>query len=99
MVIANKSSMKKNLIISILIISFLEAQSQTNNSPYSVLGIGDIEDNYFNRTNGLANTGFAYRNNRSLVNNNPASLTALENQWFIGEIGLRGSTSLILVNQ
>ncbi len=81
--------MKKNLIISILIISFFEAHSQTNNSPYSVLGIGDIEDSYFNRTNGLANTGFAYRNNRSLVNNNPASLTALENQWFIGEIGLR----------
>jgi len=55
-----------------------------------VLGIGDIEDSYFNRTSGLANTGIGYRSNRSLIGNNPASYTALDNQWFIGELGIRG---------
>jgi hypothetical protein len=81
--------MRKNLVIILLIATSLVARSQTNNSPYSVLGIGDIEDSYFNRATGLANTGIAYRNNRNLINNNPASLSALENQFFIGEIGLR----------
>ncbi|HTS42793.1 MAG TPA: hypothetical protein VMH01_00245 [Puia sp.] len=66
------------------------AEAQTNNSPYSIIGIGDIEDSYFNRTSGMANTGIGYRNSHSLINNNPASFSALDNQFFTGEIGVRG---------
>lgn len=78
-------------IIILLTVSSLHLVAQTNNSPYSILGIGDIDDNYYNRTSGLANTGIAYRSDRFLINNNPASFSALGNQVFFGEIGVKGA--------
>jgi hypothetical protein len=66
------------------------AEAQTNNSPYSILGIGDVQDSYLNRTTGLSSTGIAYRTNRSMISNNPASFSALDNQFFTGEVGVRG---------
>ena len=74
------------LLLSLLIRS--TGFTQTNNSPYSIHAIGDITDNIINRTSGMASTGIAYRNNRSLITNNPASLSALDNSFFIGEIGV-----------
>jgi hypothetical protein len=65
--------------------------AQTNNSPYSIHAIGDLTDNIINRTSGLASTGLAYRNNRNIITNNPAALSALDNQFFVGEIGINGS--------
>jgi hypothetical protein len=67
-----------------------DLQAQDNNSPYSLLGIGDLKDGFLNRTSGMASTGIAYRNNRYLILNNPASLSALDNQFFAGEIGVTG---------
>src|SRR5579871_4835903 len=81
--------MKIFFTIILLGVSILKVSAQTNNSPYSILGIGDIEDSYFNRTSGLANTGIAYRSSRYLINNNPASFSALDNDFFAGEIGGR----------
>ena len=65
--------------------------AQGNSQPYSQMGIGDLEDGYYNRTSGMANTGIAYRSNRFLINNNPASFSALTDQYFTMEIGIRGS--------
>ena len=65
--------------------------AQGNYSPYSQMGIGDIEDGFYNRTTGLGNTGIAYRSNRFLISNNPASFSELANQYFTMETGLRGS--------
>src|SRR5450432_154931 len=76
------------IIFSFLLISM--GFSQTNNQPYSTHAIGDITDNIINRTSGLASTGIAYRNNRYLITNNPAALSALDNQFFTGEIGVNG---------
>ncbi len=76
------------LIFSVLLVS--AGFAQNNNSPYSINAIGDITDNIINRTSGLGSTGIAYRNNRYLINNNPASLSALDNQFFAGEIGVNG---------
>jgi len=61
------------------------------NFPYSQMGIGDLEDEFYNRTSGLANTGIAYRSNRFLITNNPASLSGLTDQYFTMETGIRGS--------
>ncbi|HXB42723.1 MAG TPA: hypothetical protein VNV85_01635 [Puia sp.] len=83
--------MKRTLTIILLSACFFQLQAQTNNSPYSIFGIGDIEDSYFNRTSGLSNTGIAYRSSRYLINNNPASFSALDNDFFAGEIGGRAS--------
>jgi hypothetical protein len=77
--------------ILLLTVSSLHLAAQTNNSPYSILGIGDIDDNFYNRTSGLANTGIAYRSDHFLINNNPASYSALTNQFFFSEIGGKGA--------
>jgi len=81
--------MKFTLLISFILVSSLRLVAQTNNSPYSLLGIGDIDDSYYNRTTGMANTGIAYRSTRNLINNNPASFSGLDNQFFAGELGVR----------
>jgi hypothetical protein len=84
--------MKRSLfLLSLLSVTTLGALAQNNFSPYSQLGLGDLEDGFYNRTSGLANTGIAYRSNRFLINNNPASFSALTNQYFTMETGLRGS--------
>jgi hypothetical protein len=79
------------LFIFLFSVSSLELLAQSNSSPYSILGIGDLEDSYYNRTSGLGNTGIAYRSGRALINNNPASFSALDNQFFAVEMGIRGS--------
>jgi hypothetical protein len=83
--------MKISLFISLLVVSSLGAMAQGNFSPYSQLGIGDVEDGYYNRTSGMGNTGLAYRHNRYLISNNPASYSALTDQYFTAEMGIRGS--------
>jgi hypothetical protein len=77
------------IIFSVLFIS--TGLAQTNNEPYSIHAIGNITDNIINRTSGMASTGIAYRNNRYLITNNPASLSALDNSFFVGEIGVNGT--------
>jgi hypothetical protein len=74
------------IIFSVLFIS--AGFGQTNNEPYSIHAIGNITDNIINRTSGMASTGIAYRNNRYLITNNPAALSALDNSFFCGEIGV-----------
>ncbi|SRR5579871_452658 len=83
--------MKITGLIILLTVSSLHLVAQSNNSPYSILGIGDIEDNFYNRTSGLANTGIAYRSDRFLIGNNPASFSGLSNQVLFGEIGGKAS--------
>jgi hypothetical protein len=82
--------MKQSFLIVFLAVSSLKMMAQNNNVPYSQLGLGDLDDGYYNRTSGLANTGIAYRSNRFLINNNPASFSGLADQYFTMEIGLRG---------
>src|ERR1700722_2800825 len=80
----------KYFLVTLLTIISIRTLAQNNNIPYSQMGLGDLEDGYYNRTSGLANTGIAYRSNRFLINNNPASFSALSDQYFTMEIGLRG---------
>ncbi|HVU97039.1 MAG TPA: hypothetical protein VHE34_17535 [Puia sp.] len=82
---------KISLLLSLLTVTSIGVMAQNNFSPYSQMGIGDIEDGFYNRTSGLANTGIGYRSNRYLINNNPASFSALANQYFSMEMGIRGS--------
>jgi len=82
--------MKQPILIALLTIVSVRMMAQNNNAPYSQLGLGDLDDGYYNRTTGLANTGIAYRSNRFLINNNPASFSALADQYFTMETSLRG---------
>src|SRR5664279_4143298 len=83
-------SMRIWLTISFSFLLTAAGFAQTNNAPYSIHAIGNITDNIINRTSGLASTGIAYRNNRNIISNNPAALSALDNSFFIGEIGVNG---------
>ena len=82
---------KFSIFLSLLLVTSLGVMAQNNFSPYSQMGIGDLEDGFYNRTTGLANTGIAYRSNRFLINNNPASFSGLTNQYFTMETSLRGT--------
>ena len=76
--------------ILLFLLSYNALHSQTTNSPYSILGIGDIDNDYYNRTGGMAITGQAYRSDRFLISNNPASYTALQQQFFSFELSSKG---------
>lgn len=84
-------SIKSSLAVCLFILWGLKGMSQGNYEPYSQLGIGMIDDSYYNRTTGLANTGLALRSNRFLITNNPASFSGLTNQYLVAEMGIRGS--------
>ena len=82
--------MKHSLLIAVLAVSSLRLMAQNNNLPYSQLGLGTLDEGFYNRTTGLAGTGIAYRSNRFLINNNPASFSGLTDQYFTMETALRG---------
>lgn len=82
---------KISLLLSLLTVTSAGVMAQNNFQPYSQMGIGDIEDGFYNRTSGLGNTGISYRSNRFLISNNPASYSGLANQYFSMETGIRGS--------
>jgi len=63
--------------------------AQNNSSPYSVLGIGDIENSYFNRYTGMANAGVALADERYINNSNAASLIGLRDHFFSFEVSTR----------
>ncbi len=82
---------KRNFFTALIFLfGSLETFAQNVSSPYSIIGIGDIEDSYFNRTSGMANTGIAYRNNTCIILNNPAAISDLQSQLFIAELSARG---------
>src|SRR4249919_2754069 len=87
---AGQINMRKGIIIGICLLTTAIGFAQTNNQPFSIHAIGDITDNIINRTSGMGSTGLAYRNNRYIITNNPASLSAMDNQFFAGEIGVNG---------
>jgi len=89
-ILAGRNNMRKGIIIGICLLSTAIGFAQTNNQPYSIHAIGDITDNIINRTSGLGSTGIAYRNDRWIINNNPAALSGLTNQFFCAEIGVNG---------
>ena len=77
------SKILTGLFCSVLVINFVTAQNNT--SPYSIIGIGDIEKSYFDRTSSMAHTGIALSSdatNRFLYHANPASYSGLQDKWF-----------------
>jgi hypothetical protein len=82
---------RRKLFAALIIVgASIKTSAQNVSSPYSIIGIGDIESSYFNRTSGMANTGIAYRNNTYIILNNPAAISDLQSQLFIVELSSRG---------
>src|SRR5436190_10060162 len=70
----------------------LQGHSQNMNSPYSIYGIGDIDNREYNRTSGVAGTGLAIKSGSSLINNNPAAISGLPRSFYMINIAAVGKT-------
>ncbi|MBS1639977.1 MAG: hypothetical protein JST94_00600 [Bacteroidetes bacterium] len=83
--------MKKNILSYIVLLCCIShyATAQQNNSPYSIIGIGDIEKSYFDRTTGMGYTGIALSSYRYMYTANPAANAALEYHYFNMEVSAR----------
>ena len=80
--------MKERLTI-LFCILFIAASAQTNTSPYSLVGIGDIEPGYNDRGAGMADASISLSSGRYIYNANPASLGSLDDHFFSLELGTR----------
>ncbi|MEJ0102541.1 MAG: hypothetical protein WDO19_08305 [Bacteroidota bacterium] len=67
--------------------------SQNTNSPYSVYGIGNIDNNIYNRTSGMGGTGLAIKSSVFLIDNNPASLAGLSRSFYVASLNATGRTN------
>jgi hypothetical protein len=77
-----------------VVLSFVSLQgySQNMNSPYSIYGVGDIDNRVYNRTSGIAGTGLAIKSGSSLINNNPAAISGLPGSFYMINIAAVGKT-------
>jgi hypothetical protein len=81
-------------LITILLLTELSAAwAQNITSPYSVLGIGDVDTKDFGRYFGSGNASLARRDFNSYNFSNPASLTALPYKTMNFDIVTRGRSS------
>ena len=82
--------MKKILVYTIAIFCCIHtAFAQNNNSPYSIIGLGDIEKSSFDRTSGMGHAGLALSSNRFFYYANPASYATMDNHFFNFEFSAR----------
>ncbi len=73
----------KKLIFAFLICFILgKSFAQNTSSPYSILGLGDIEKSYFDRTSGLGHAGVALYSDKNFFVGNPASFSFLQNPGY-----------------
>lgn len=72
--------MKKFLTIVFISVTAARSMAQNASSPYSIIGLGDIEKSYFDRTSGLGHAGVALHSDRNLLISNPASYSFLESR-------------------
>lgn len=82
------NSLQKRMFFYILVFP-VTGFAQNNSSPYSVLGIGDIENSYFNRYTGMANAGVALSDLKFINNSNAATLSSLGDRVFLFELSTR----------
>ncbi|RYY57022.1 MAG: hypothetical protein EOO09_04305 [Chitinophagaceae bacterium] len=75
------------------LLSCTAAFSQNSVSPYSSYGIGEIDNGYYNRSSGMANTGMAISSPFFMVDNNPAAIAALPKSFFLLSAGTAGRTT------
>ncbi len=92
MLLCNKEQnrMKKKFVYTLIVLCLFKiSYAQNNTSAYSILGIGDIENSYLDRSTGMANTGLAMASNRFLYQANPASYSYLDDKFFNVEVAAR----------
>lgn len=82
-----------SFVTTLVVMLSLAAFSQNMNNPYSVYGIGDIDNKTYNRTSGMAGTGLAIKSGYFLIDNNPAAITGLPRSFYMAHVSATGRTS------
>lgn len=81
--------MRSLYILTFFSFALVASHAQNNTSPYSIIGIGDIEDGNFDRTAGMANTGISLSSESILYHANPASYSKLADHFFTVSVSAR----------
>ena len=82
--------MKKALVfISLVVFEQQKSFAQNDVSPYSIVGIGDIQQSTFDRSSGMGNTGLSLSSSRFMYHANPASYAKLADHYFSMEVTMR----------
>ncbi|WP_447639768.1 MULTISPECIES: hypothetical protein [Chitinophagaceae] len=83
----NKSSLFI-LLGALASLKFAGLHAQTNASPYSMIGIGDINYNNYDRSTGMGNSGISLSspNGSYMYLANPASFADMKDMYFKGEL-------------
>jgi hypothetical protein len=86
--------MRKIFVLAGLFVVFMStANAQNLSSPYSVYGVGEIQELQPDRSSGMANTSMSLISTPGfLINKNPASLIGLERSLAQVDLGIVGKT-------
>lgn len=87
------SFLKKPILALVVMCSVLHSHSQTVTSPYSIIGVGDVENRNTGRTAGMASVSAAMRTTFNINTLNPASITAMPLHLFLFEVAGKGRSS------
>src|SRR5437868_10316502 len=81
------------VLIGLFVVLMSKANAQNMSSPYSVYGVGEIQELQPDRSSGMANTAIAIVSTPGfLINKNPASLIGLERSLAQVDLGIVGKT-------
>ena len=86
--------MRKLIVLTgLFVVCIGTTKAQNLSSPYSVYGVGELQDLYPDRSSGMANTSMSMMSTPGfLVNKNPASLMGLERSLAQVDLGLVAKT-------
>ena len=87
--------MKNTVVAKIIVlvgfcISSITVTGQNTVSPYSIFGLGELQNRGFSKIQSMGGAGIAFRPGNSLNNVNPASYTGLDSMRIITEFGIQG---------
>lgn len=84
--------MKRILLLNCLFLlagSIQSVRAQNNTSPYSIIGIGDIEKSSFDRSSGMGHAGLALSSKQFFYQANPAAFSSIDEHFFYFETNAR----------
>lgn len=79
----------QRMVFAICIIISIDTYCQNTTSPYSILGIGDVETNDFGRWFGMGSAGIALKSAGYINASNPASLIGLDKSLMYFDLASR----------
>ena len=81
------------ILLGLLLAKTATVTAQNNNSPYSILGIGDLETSTFDRSAGMGGAGLSLSSGKYMFHGNPASYSKLDDHFFSVELNGRFKAS------